>query len=329
MRTWLLLRIPLNPYNANTSVTPKFAATPKIVLTERIFHPTLRIIYLLCAVNCLFSIHKTFYRKFWSIASLVMLSVGSLQAGEIMIAGIYQGKNLFVQNPLSPDNKNYCVDEVYINDRKAMANVKVSAFEVDLSELEIDDPVTIRITHKDGCAPKIINPQVIRPSGSFQIHNVVLLQNTIRWSASGETPPFVYYVENLNNGNWIVLKRIAAQGEGEFTYSTSIGQAEPESKYRIKAQNSETHQTFYSKTVVYDPTQAAAPIDSVAIQPVTFLPKKPTHQLILSREAEYEIIDSKKKVIAKGKKQTIDIKPLKAGTYYLKVNNQLQKFIKK
>lgn len=269
-----------------------------------------------------------FRQKLW-LAVCTLLISGNVRAGEILIAGIYQGKNLFIQNPFSPDNKTYCASEVYVNDEKTMSNIKLGAFEIDLSGLEIDDPVTIRITHKDGCAPKLINPQAIRPSGNFQIADVRASGNTISWSSSGETTAFAYYIESLVNGNWIVLRKINAKGQAKTPYAVTIAEPDAASKYRIKAQNSDTHQMFYSRVFSQIAEAAVIEMDTVEQKPVTFVPKSPKTHLTLSRESEYEILDAGKKTIAKGKGVVVSIARLKTGTYYLKTGNQPpQKFVK-
>ena len=268
-------------------------------------------------------------QKLW-IAACAVLMAGSVQAGEILIAGIYQGKNLFVQNPFSPDNKTYCTNEVYVNDEKIMSSIKLGAFEIDLSGLEVDDPVTIRITHKDGCAPKLINPQVIRPSGNFQITEVLASGNTISWVSSGETAAFVYYVESLVNGNWIVLRKMNAKGQPKTPYAVTVAEPDATNKYRIKAQDTETHHMFYSRVFGQRAEVAVAEPDTADYKPITFIPTNPKTRLMLSREAEYEILDARKKTVAKGKGLVVSIARLKAGTYYLKTDGQpLQKFVKK
>ncbi len=261
------------------------------------------------------------------LTGIVSLLVMPLYAGEIIIAGIYQGKNLFVQNPRLEDNKGYCANEVYVNDEKVISNIKIAAFEIDLSYLEMNEPVTIRITHKDGCAPRLINPQVIKPSGGFQIENVEVLPTAIHWTTRDENPNFVYSIESLRNGNWIVLEKHSARGEGDGTYSVPIMHPLGDSKYRIKAQNVDNHKTFYSKTITFNPANVPPP--PPAPEPVTFTPVNPKEELNLSREVDFEIMDAQKRVVMKGQGQKIDIKTLKAGTYYLKVEEQLEKFVKK
>ncbi|MDJ1472121.1 hypothetical protein QNI19_19420 [Cytophagaceae bacterium DM2B3-1] len=265
-------------------------------------------------------------RKLCLLAGL-FLSFYASYAGEIIISGIYQGKNIFVQNPFSPDKKSYCADEVYVNDQKTISNIKLAAFEIDLSFLEMNTPVTIRITHKDGCAPRLINPQVIRPSAGFQIDSVEVLHTSIRWKITDETPKFVYYIESLRNGNWLVLEKHNANGQGQAVYSVPVMHSNGDNKYRVKAQNTDTHQTFYSRTITFNPETAPPPPPVEEV--ITFAPANPTDLLTLSKETDYEIVDSQKKVILKGKGQKINIKTLKAGAYVLKTGTQNNKFVKK
>ncbi len=277
------------------------------------------------------------------IALGFLFSSARAQAGEIIIAGIYQGKNLFVQNPISPDNHSYCANEVYVNDQKVISNIKLSAFEIDLSFLEVNDPVTVRITHKDGCTPKIINVHVIRPSSTFHIETVEVTATHIHWTTQDETDRYLFYIENLRNGNWIVLRKVQAKGQGQGTYSLMLQHPLGITKYRVKAQHIDNHHMFYSRTIVYNPDlQSSTPELKASTEntpssdtmkntspAALFLPQDSKDQLTLTSELKYQVLDSRKKVLMKGEGLVVDIKKLKAGTYYLKVDSRTEKFVKK
>ncbi|QHS54096.1 hypothetical protein GWR56_00475 [Mucilaginibacter sp. 14171R-50] len=83
----------------------------------------------------------------------------------IEINGIYTGKNLYVQNPFSNSGETYCVYEVKVNGMTASDPFESSAFEIDLSKysFKLGDAVTVHIYHRDGCLPKILNPEVLQP----------------------------------------------------------------------------------------------------------------------------------------------------------------------
>ncbi|MCU0352663.1 MAG: hypothetical protein MUD08_02825 [Cytophagales bacterium] len=264
------------------------------------------------------------------LLGLLLLSA-RVYAGQIIISGVYQGKNLYVQNPLSPDKVGFCANEVFVNDKKTISNIKLGSFEVDLSFLEIGESVTVRITHKDGCAPKLLNPQVLRPSAGFQIEDVRVLLNSIEWSVATENKDFVYNLESLRNGNWIVLAQEKAKGSGNAAYSVPMVHPAGENRYRIRAQDLNSHQMYYSRIVTFDPDKAPAPPPVVEEpEPITFTPKNPKDLITLSADADFEITDSRKKIVAKGKGRRISVKTLKAGNYQLKINEQpLESFVKK
>jgi hypothetical protein len=100
-----------------------------------------------------------------------MLAVGLAQAATIVLEGNYQGKNLFVQNPYAEAGVGFCVFQVTVNDKVATDEINSSAFEVDLGNfnLKMGDKVVIKIMHKDGCTPKVLNPEVLKPKSTFDI----------------------------------------------------------------------------------------------------------------------------------------------------------------
>jgi hypothetical protein len=70
-----------------------------------------------------FSAFASFTRFSAGALVLAVASFQPLRAGEIVLTGVYQGKNLFVQNPAVGQDKTYCVDEVYVNDVKKMSAI--------------------------------------------------------------------------------------------------------------------------------------------------------------------------------------------------------------
>jgi len=99
------------------------------------------------------------------ILAFICLSSSFAQAGEIVLTGTYQGKNVFVKNEsekTDSTNAVYCTKEVFLNGVSIMKDIATADFEIDLSSLKSGAKVTIKIIHTDGCVPAILNPQVIR-----------------------------------------------------------------------------------------------------------------------------------------------------------------------
>ena len=137
---------------------------------------------------------KTLFLGF--ICFLFSFTAVFAESGELVLEGTYQGKNLYVQNPFSNSGVGFCVYEVRINDQVTTDEVNSSAFEIDFLsfQLAIGTPVTIKIKHKDGCKPRVLNAEVIKPRSTYQIISIASdADGKLNWKTSGEmgTLPFI------------------------------------------------------------------------------------------------------------------------------------------
>ena len=107
--------------------------------------------------------HKTLFAPFLLLLALA-ISVSPAFAGNIVLEGNYQGKNLYVKNTFAGVGVGFCVFEVTVNGSVTTDEWNSSAFEIDLSIHDLDpgDQVVVVIKHKDDCAlPKVLNPEEI------------------------------------------------------------------------------------------------------------------------------------------------------------------------
>lgn len=237
----------------------------------------------------------------------------------LVVTGNYQGKNLYVQNPFTSNMKDFCTDEVYLNDVKVMESIKSSAYEIDLSKLSPNDPVNVKIIHKDDCKPKILNAQVIRSGSNFVFVSFNVEDNEITWSTKGEKQGDKIYVEQFLYNNWVVIKEMPAKGSASNNlYSHPSNHHSGLNKYRIRVLEKEGT-SFYSKTYEYMAT----------LPEVTFFPKRVANKIYLSRASDYEIVDGYGNPLLKGKGKEIACENLSEGVYYLNVDNKTEKFLKK
>ena len=105
-------------------------------------------------------------------AALFFLAGQALATNEIIVNGLYHGKNLLIQNPLSRNSQGYCIQEIYVNDHLVLQNIKISAVEIELGQFELYDRLTIRITHREGCEPYLLNPEAIVFKREFTYHSI-------------------------------------------------------------------------------------------------------------------------------------------------------------
>jgi len=75
----------------------------------------------------------------------------------MVIEGNYQGKNLYVQNPASVDNKGFCTKQVIVNG-KQYAFKRESAFviQLDTMNFKLGESIKIEIEYANDCKPKVI-----------------------------------------------------------------------------------------------------------------------------------------------------------------------------
>jgi hypothetical protein len=257
-------------------------------------------------------------KKCLIVLLVLTASVGITEAAILSFSGVYQGKNIFVQNPPVTETE-YCTEEVYVNDVKIMSHIASSMYEIDLSHLKMDEPVTIKIIHRDDCKLKILNPQVLRINSTFQFTSFVIDERKLSWSTKGEKVGGKMFVEQFLNNNWVVVKEITCHGSITLNnYQVEESHHSATNKYRVKFLEKDG-QAFYSKVVEFNSSKP----------PVTFSPKRVATSVYLSRTIAYEVIDSYGNVVKKGVGKEIEMTSLKEGVYYLNFDNRTEKVLKK
>jgi hypothetical protein len=246
------------------------------------------------------------------------LAIAPLMAGEALILeGKYQSKNVYVQNSFADNGVGFCVYEVYVNEQRTTDEVGSSAFEIDLRPYNFNpgDPITIKIFHKEGCSPRVLNPDALKPRPSFAT-KTINISNTglITWTTTGEAGSLPYVVEQYRWNKWVYVGEVQGKGTpGENTYSFQVDAHSGENKFRVK-------QVGFGKEVKFTPEVKYTPADKAK---VTFTLSKDTKSVALSGESLYEMYDGYGNVVLKGKGSSIDISDFDKGTYYLCFDNEV------
>lgn len=248
----------------------------------------------------------------------------SLFGGELVLQGVYRGKDIYVKNPYNPQDNNFCTLKVFVNDRIVVETPRASAFRIDLSDLSPGSLVVIRIEFRDGCQPSVINPQVLQQDKGFRFLSTRATNNSVDWSAEGEDPEAMYIVEQEvfdrdSSKIWKVYREVIAKGElGLNIYAIPSNNYPGENKYRIKYAPT-SGESVYSVNILYTSTD----------DPVTFYPSTVTTRINLSRSVYYEISDRNGKLLRSGNGNVIQLQDLRPGEYYLLIENRIERFVKK
>lgn len=258
------------------------------------------------------------------LAILVSLTAGRAFAGEIIEKGIYQGKNLYVQNPFTSNMENFCTEKVFVNDVLVLNAPNSSAFEISLEHLKLKAAVTVKIVYSDDCKngkPKILNLQAIKTESKFQFASFNIDEDGIHWSTKGEREKGTFFIQHFVNNTWVTVKKVEGKKVVAVSYDIDSEHHSGLNKYRVRYLEN-GGQSFYSKTIEFESSKS----------PVEIYPRKVTDKLYFkpSTSTKYVIYDKFGNVILEGKGKEIDCTGLKPHEHYtIEFDNQTKEFLKK
>ena len=235
---------------------------------------------------------------------------------ETNLAGVFQGKTLFIQNPFDKSDRQFCVERIYINEQELDINYNLSALKIDFKGYDYYTPVKIRLVHKDTlCTPTIINPEAILFHTIFRFVDVTLTDSALVWSTKGESGIGEFEIEKLMNGVWVdeeVREALGRYEGAEYTFYPNLD--EGANKYRIRYNFPPGRRVkyLYSWEVEYDHYP----------EPVEFTPKSAKTRIYLSRSTHYEIYNDGQKLVLQGQGKEIDVTVLRQGRYVIYFNGK-------
>jgi hypothetical protein len=245
----------------------------------------------------------------------------SVYSATLVIEGKYQNKNVYVQNSYGLSGVGFCAREIKVNGRITTDETNSSSFEIDLAALKLKygENVIIEISHSDGCTPKVLNIDDLKPKPTFEIMTMnVSSTGLLKWNANNETGSLPYIVEQYKWNKWIPVGEVNGKGTPEnHEYSFQVALHSGENKYRVK-QKGLNAATLYSQEVTI----------KTSINKPTFALQKNNVSVDFSAETGYELFDVYGIVVKRGFGKRIEIDNLKKGKYYLCYDNVMTEFKK-
>jgi hypothetical protein len=252
--------------------------------------------------------------------------VNLVAVANLSIEGRYQGKNLYVQNPIDDEGFGYCAIKVVVNGDIMPGAVSVGAFEINFSlfNIELGEPVFIVIEHSDGCQPKILNPEVLLPRSTYNVVKIAVSNaSTLTFTTKGEQGELPFFIEQYKWSKWCIVGEVSGKGNGkQNSYDFTLAPHSGENTVRIvQIDHSGTKRP--SKQVKFN---SSSPV-------VKKTPAKVRHEIkfIASGdpiETRYEIYDAYGNLVKKGGGNSVDCSNLLRGVYYINFDNVTEKFIK-
>lgn len=257
------------------------------------------------------------------LVTLLLLCCSLLShAGSIVLEGRYQQRNLFVINSVSPDGVGFCTYEVTVNGLVSSDEINSQAFEIDLSiyAFKLGDPIAIVIKHKDGCAPKVLNPGALEPAPTFECNKIECTPaGLLTWETTGEMGKLTYIIQQFKWNKWVNVGEVLGNGtQVKNTYKFQVQLSSSKNKFRVV-------QKSYEGDLRKSPTcEVISPVT-----PVTFKYDRKTKLVNFSAETSYEMYNIYGQIVKRGFGISVDCTTLNKGEYYLSYDSRTDKFMKK
>lgn len=257
--------------------------------------------------------------KITAIIPFLLLFFNPAFGKDYVIEGIYQGENLFVNNPFTSTGVNFCIYEVLVNDKQMTDGVQSSSFEIDFPSFDIrhGEKVKVILKHREGCSPKILNPCAIKPNSTFVLKTIEIFDDgVLKWTTTQESSELYYYVEQYRWNRWLTVGKIMGKGNYEpNNYKVNVKLHTGKNRFRVKQIDCMGKPRF-SREATYRKLQS----------PITF--EQERNAIIFSAPTQYEVYDGYATRILKGYGKEVDISKLKKGDYFLNYDNSMVNFTK-
>lgn len=266
-------------------------------------------------------------KKISIFLSLFLLIFSNVSYSALSIEGTYQGKNLYVQNPIDDEGFGYCATKVTVNGDIMPGGTGSGAFEIDFGvfNIALGEPIFIVIEHHDGCKPKILNPEVLLPRSTFNVVTIdVTNDEKLKWETNSENGKLPYIIEQYRWNKWVAVGEVDGVGtSGTNKYEFKVTPHSGENVFRV-VQIDHSGEKRVSAQVKYAssmPTVIKAP--AIVKDDIQFTANGK------SVETRYEIYDAYGNIVKKGVGSSVNCSNLLKGVYYINFDNINEKFVKK
>lgn len=248
----------------------------------------------------------------------------SLTYESVTYRGVYQGKDLFIMNPMFGDGENYCVNKVTVNGAIYDDEMNSSAFKIALEHMGLDygEAYEVILTHDGSCTPTLVNPEVLKPLSTFEITDISLgFNDQLTFSTTNESGILVFVIEEYRWGRWVEAGQVKGKGgPGDNTYTIRVYPFSGENRFRIY-QMDHLYRKHYSDEFVID-------YQGDPVEVLTNL-RRVRREIEFSKKTRYIIINEFGEEVMSGFDKVIDVRELDRGNYFLNYEDDYQRFRKR
>ncbi len=249
------------------------------------------------------------------VALVIFQSILFAQVQKIALHGTYQGKNVYVQNPLLKNGIDHCISQILMNGSLPDENFKVGTFSLSLEGrgFKIGDTLKIIFFHHKECDQTSIRIDSGIKSTAHILSMTADNEGTIRWKTKNELNKLAFVIELFRWNKWVKVGEVEGNGKPtETEYQFRTIPCYGENKVRVLQVN----EFYLSQNVKF----------TSDVTKVNFEFKKKDKIVEFTSETMYEVYNDQKLVVKKGWAKTIDCKNLPKGKYTLNYDNSTGEF---
>ena len=254
-----------------------------------------------------------------------VFSFAASSQDSLVLQGHYNGKNLYVINPTVVVGKDssFCVKKVAVNNQPTNDEIHSNSFQIDFTQLllQIGAPVKVSITYGKGCAPNIVNPEVLQTKSSFSFVTAKAEKSTkLIWTVKGDLYSS-FIIEEFRWNKWMTIAEVDNMDTiKKNTYSYKIKPHFGMNQFRI-SHTDEKGNTVYTKLI-----KCQAP---PAVKEIFLTATKVTDDITFTGETTFEIFDDSGNFISDGYGDKVSITDLPKGKYTVNYDNKTEVISKK
>ena len=267
-----------------------------------------------------------FLRYTFSLLLIAMITCQNVFADkEMRVDGVFQGVNLYIMNPFATSGVGFCITKITVNGKAAIDDTNRSSIELNLSVYHLvkGDKISIVITHKEGCTPKVLNGDALKPKSSFNLVSSKFDKTGMfTFLTQGESGSLEFAIEQFKWKKWVKVGQVIGKGTaGTNTYNVKVPLHSGINKFRIKQVDC-TKKPRYSMEVTFN-----NPISEVTFSPGNN--GQTTGKITFSRATNFEIFDFYGKRLDNGFSTTVDVSRYPNGTYFINYDCKCESFEKR
>ena len=244
----------------------------------------------------------------------------------LSIEGYYQGKSIYIENPVNADGFGFCINKVAVNGDLVPLSIRdeVIALNLSILNIKVGAPVLIIIHHEKGCSPVFINPEVLRSKSTFELSEIKITGNKkLEFKTIKEQGKLPFLIEQYKWDKWVKVGEI--QGNGSPTtqsYTYILSPHSGQNKVRV-SQIDNTTKKRSSKAITFESDVLEVYKSPTKVKTIISF----TSNGIKSK-THFEIFDAYGNVLKQGYNNLVNCTSLVNGLYYINYDNKTEKFIK-